>query len=218
MSEAPQITNETLCLCGHEAQHHNSVHTRYVNAELCRGITVDNGKICPPCKCECFVRADAGKSVASPVPQLLYCPCCSTLHVDEGEWATRPHTTHLCAACNHEWRPFECATVGVPEVPNMPHLNPISLRLTESEQSVARLRRELDEAQADLLPIRVLDAWAKKHRYSVPQVQQDPRPGTWTVFVRIGDERAWFTGNTPVEARRDAARALVAEDPELANA
>jgi hypothetical protein len=32
---------------------------------------------------------------AKPVPLVLYCPA-GHLHVDEGEWATRPHKTHQC--------------------------------------------------------------------------------------------------------------------------
>jgi hypothetical protein len=49
----------------------------------------------------------------APVPMTLHCPQCAALHVDDGEWATRPHKTHQCQACKHEWRPFEYATVGV---------------------------------------------------------------------------------------------------------
>lgn len=29
----------------------------------------------------------------------FYCPACNEQHIDEGEWATRPHHTHLCLAC-----------------------------------------------------------------------------------------------------------------------
>jgi len=34
----------------------------------------------------------------------LYCPFCLTKHVDEGQWATKPHHTHLCSSCGQEWR------------------------------------------------------------------------------------------------------------------
>jgi hypothetical protein len=40
----------------------------------------------------------------------LHCPSCSKLHIDEGEFATRPHRTHRCVddaagkGCGHEWR------------------------------------------------------------------------------------------------------------------
>lgn len=64
-----------------------------------------------------------------PVPLVMYCPA-GHPHVDEGEWATRPHKTHQCQAnvfgdcmcyhrekckciCGLEWRPAEFATVGV---------------------------------------------------------------------------------------------------------
>jgi hypothetical protein len=48
-----------------------------------------------------------------PAPLTLHCPACHTLHVDEGEWATRPHKTHQCQNCQHEWRPCDYPTVGV---------------------------------------------------------------------------------------------------------
>lgn len=34
----------------------------------------------------------------------LYCPSCGKAHLDEGEWETRPHRTHLCLFCATEWR------------------------------------------------------------------------------------------------------------------
>jgi endogenous inhibitor of DNA gyrase (YacG/DUF329 family) len=48
-----------------------------------------------------------------PIPVNIKCPECGTEHIDEDEWATRPHKTHQCQQCKHEWRPFEYATVGV---------------------------------------------------------------------------------------------------------
>jgi hypothetical protein len=52
------------------------------------------------------------------IPEILYCPKCNTQHIDEGEWATRPHKTHQCQSCFHEWRPFEWSTVGVQSHPS----------------------------------------------------------------------------------------------------
>ena len=51
--------------------------------------------------------------VMSPVPMLLACPMCHAQHVDEDEWATRPHRTHLCGACGALFRPALVPTVGV---------------------------------------------------------------------------------------------------------
>lgn len=49
-----------------------------------------------------------------PIPMVLYCPKCGTLHIDQGIWATtRIHRSHLCASCGHIWRPHDKATVGV---------------------------------------------------------------------------------------------------------
>jgi hypothetical protein len=73
---------------------------------------------------------------AKPMPLVLYCPV-GHLHVDKGEWATRPHKTHQCqariqrfvcleqdgserydaAVCGLEWRPADFPTVGVKPTP-----------------------------------------------------------------------------------------------------
>lgn len=52
-----------------------------------------------------------------PIPMLIHCPECYTQHVDEGEWKTKVHRTHLCAHCKHEWQPANCPTVGVAFLP-----------------------------------------------------------------------------------------------------
>lgn len=53
------------------------------------------------------------KRSAGIVPLHIYCPQCGDLHIDEGEWATRPHKTHQCQNCFHEWAPRAYVTVGV---------------------------------------------------------------------------------------------------------
>lgn len=55
----------------------------------------------------------------SPIPMLLACPVCHTRHVDEGEWSTRPHRTHLCGRCGATWRPALVHTVGVVALPEV---------------------------------------------------------------------------------------------------
>lgn len=55
----------------------------------------------------------APSSLPSPIPMLLACPVCHTRHVDEGEWSTRPHRTHLCSRCGATWQPALVHTVGV---------------------------------------------------------------------------------------------------------
>lgn len=46
------------------------------------------------------------------VPTETKCPKCNTLHVDQEQWATTPHRTHLCHACGNLWRPYAVATYG----------------------------------------------------------------------------------------------------------
>jgi hypothetical protein len=88
---------------------------------------------CPPGKCadrdSCrHAPAPGLEESAKAVPMVLYCPA-GHQHVDEGEWATRPHKTHQCQRvtphgegrfeklpgeiCGLEWRPASFPTVGV---------------------------------------------------------------------------------------------------------
>lgn len=52
-----------------------------------------------------------------PIPIRLHCPICRSLHVDQGEFATKPHHTHACQRCGHVWRPAIVPTVGVQFLP-----------------------------------------------------------------------------------------------------
>lgn len=51
------------------------------------------------------------------IPMRLNCPECRELHIDEGEFATKPHHTHACQACGHVWRPAVVPTTGVRFLP-----------------------------------------------------------------------------------------------------
>jgi len=55
--------------------------------------------------------------VNQPVPMRLNCPECGALHIDEGEFATKPHHTHACQMCGMVWRPAIVCTVGVQFLP-----------------------------------------------------------------------------------------------------
>lgn len=57
---------------------------------------------------------EAADALERPIPVRTWCPDCGFQHIDEGEWATRPHKTHLCGNCGREWRPAPVSTVGVP--------------------------------------------------------------------------------------------------------
>lgn len=88
---------------------------------LCPGCSTSNNPGAPSCfGCD-----------GRPVPLVMHCPA-GHPHVDEGEWATRPHRTHQCQVlvpcaaceagdewcektriCGLEWRPAQFPTVGV---------------------------------------------------------------------------------------------------------
>lgn len=52
-----------------------------------------------------------------PVPMIMHCVLCGTRHIDEGEFADKPHHTHACQGCGHVWRPAKVNTVGVQFLP-----------------------------------------------------------------------------------------------------
>jgi len=54
---------------------------------------------------------------ADPIPMHLVCPECGERHIDEGEFATKPHHTHACQHCGLTWRPAVVPTVGVRFLP-----------------------------------------------------------------------------------------------------
>lgn len=47
-------------------------------------------------------RDEAGALIAEYAE--LFCPGCGARHLDECEWSTRFHHTHLCAHCGKKWR------------------------------------------------------------------------------------------------------------------
>lgn len=57
------------------------------------------------------------KEKEAPIPMRIVCPDCSRLHIDEGEFATKPHHTHSCQHCGLTWRPAIVNTVGVQFLP-----------------------------------------------------------------------------------------------------
>jgi hypothetical protein len=54
-----------------------------------------------------------GGGTRAPIGLVLHCPACGMQHIDGGKWSAHPHKTHLCLACQHEWRPFRYPTVGI---------------------------------------------------------------------------------------------------------
>lgn len=59
-----------------------------------------------------------------PIPMVLTCPSCGVRHIDEGEFATRPHHTHACQSCGVVWRPAIVPTVGVRFLPGFKNEEP----------------------------------------------------------------------------------------------
>lgn len=55
--------------------------------------------------------------MSDPIPMRLVCEGCGKLHLDEGEFLTKPHHTHSCQHCGLSWRPAVVHTVGVRFLP-----------------------------------------------------------------------------------------------------
>jgi hypothetical protein len=55
--------------------------------------------------------------MTEPIPMRLCCEGCGKLHIDEGEFASKPHHTHSCQYCGLTWRPAVVHTVGVQFLP-----------------------------------------------------------------------------------------------------
>lgn len=65
-----------------------------------------------------------GPKQPKPIPMRLPCPDCGALHIDEGEFATKPHHTHSCQECGLTWRPAVLHTVGVRFLPGFRNAEP----------------------------------------------------------------------------------------------
>lgn len=59
-----------------------------------------------------------------PIPMLLWCPECGERHIDQGEFATKPHHTQTCGLV---WRPAVVPTVGVQFLPGFKDASPSTM-------------------------------------------------------------------------------------------
>jgi hypothetical protein len=84
--------------------------------------TLDEVKTLEPCALhavwlECQQALLRPEDPPKPIPMILTCPKCSERHIDEGEFAERPHETHACQHCGLVWKPAKVPTVGVRFLP-----------------------------------------------------------------------------------------------------
>ena len=73
-----------------------------------------------------YVRKALAETVEgqAPIPMILTCPACRARHIDEGEFAVKPHHTHACQSCGMVWRPAIVPTVGVQFLPGFVNAPP----------------------------------------------------------------------------------------------
>jgi hypothetical protein len=84
--------------------------------------------------------------LSAPIPMLLLCPACGKLHIDLGEFATKPHHTHACQHCGAVWRPAIVPTVGVLFLPGFKNGEG---DLTPSEVALAKVLAAWEEWTGD---------------------------------------------------------------------
>lgn len=86
--------------------------------------------------------------IQEPIPMLLWCPGCGVRHLDEDEYATKPHHTHACQHCGMCWRPAVVATVGVRFLPGFLNRNEVEKRLDAAQALADENSRRLDALEA----------------------------------------------------------------------
>jgi hypothetical protein len=90
----------------------------------------------------------------APISMFLTCPKCNTRHIDEGDFATKPHHTHSCQGCGLSWRPAIGPTVGVAFLPGFKneHEDPAQLlgRLVHAIDTSRLPRQEPDDVDEHL--------------------------------------------------------------------
>lgn len=57
------------------------------------------------------------EALNAPIPMIIICPSCHQRHIDEGEFATRPHRVHACQHCGVLFQVALVPTVGVRFLP-----------------------------------------------------------------------------------------------------
>lgn len=96
----------------------------------------------------CALREQAD-TIEKPTPMRLHCPECGEMHIDVGEFATRPHHTHACQECGHVWRPAIVNTVGVRFLPGF---RPFSRTTVRPERQGARPMAEVAREPVFIVP------------------------------------------------------------------
>ncbi len=107
-----------------------------------------------------------------PFAIMMPCPKCGVLHVDVGEFATKPHHTHACQnkKCGLVWRPSGAPTVGIayiPEFINEPEEDATGIQDPTDEERVAARAAWMEAASGDPADDdEAFDAWWKTWKAS----------------------------------------------------
>lgn len=94
------------------------------------------------------------------IPMLLWCPECGARHIDENEYATKPHHTHACQGCGMVWRPRCC----------LHRRSPVSARIQECGKAMITIVDQDAWVQMNIvagvvLLVVLLGAWVAYRRF-----------------------------------------------------
>lgn len=85
--------------------------------------------------------------MGEPIPMVLHCPECKTRHIDEGEFATKPHHTHSCQKCGLTWRPAVVKTVGVRFLPGFKNDDDLEASRRETANALRSIADEIERGE-----------------------------------------------------------------------
>jgi hypothetical protein len=132
---------------------------------------------------------------------VLFCPRCRAQHEDFGEWAERPHRTHRCLFCEHEWRPFPWTTTGValkapPGEPKPALVVPLAVfqRLSDYSLTLPTGTRPFRHWRRRW-PFRSIDRDAESHHFAIMVPMPHDRPGEISIIWRRLLVAEWLAGD-----------------------
>lgn len=131
--------------------------------------------------------------MAESIPMLLFCPMCNTRHIDEGDFATKPHHTHACQnmKCGMVWRPAIVPTVGVCWLPGFNNaINKLDAWKDQQEKPAeeplvsAGTLVVASDAQCDAITELVAERAAQVRQWGGAEHDDEHEPSDWVDFIR----------------------------------
>lgn len=135
------------------ARHNEAVNQEEIDLLLTAAGDVKNGRTrshvgAAALLAEGVERLVKERAEPAPIAMWLSCPHCKARHIDEGDFATKPHHTHACQSCGLTWRPSIVPTVGVLFLPGFKNEPPPYSHFDHPEELYQRTSEEMQERDA----------------------------------------------------------------------